>query len=239
MSRSDVLLQDARYLSGQSGGSIADNLMLGTPGSGSISDKLSALGLEPPPNLLTKNIGVPNLQRDSSFEANILANWSQSGPAVFTIEAGKGPTHGALVGKLTANGAGSPQLNPADAFKIPIIPAMWGRYVTAYADIKWDSVNAPNTTTRLNLYMLDQALATVVGGAKIGTPFTPSAGAWTRVQNNDNPILEGTYYINVRPIINNAVLNDSIIIDSMFVTIQDENILGGGPHPAYSVYKGE
>lgn len=50
-SLADTFLTDIRVLNVTTGGSIADNIMIAAGGSGSITDRLDALGLEPYPNL--------------------------------------------------------------------------------------------------------------------------------------------------------------------------------------------
>lgn len=47
----DDFLEDIRILNVSSTGSIADNIRIAAGGSGSLADRLSALGLEPYPDL--------------------------------------------------------------------------------------------------------------------------------------------------------------------------------------------
>lgn len=177
-----------------------------------------------------------NLQKQSSFEGDN-SDWVVSGPGTLTFEDDLDAPHGFKVARLQATGAGNPYFHSTDAILVPVTAGDIGQYANVYARMKWDSVNTPNTTVRLNVYFLDASFATVSGGAMIGTPRTLD-NSYQRILNNDNQIPATTAWIEVRPIINNSVTGDAIRVDSVYVDI-GANIPDEGPHPDYRVHASE
>lgn len=178
-----------------------------------------------------------NLQRNSDFSDDALnAEWTgaQSGSVSFPASSG---VSGGKCLRLTTATASNPYALAPPKLWLPISPEMIGQYLTTYGEFQWDSVNTPNTTVRHNIYFYDENLVEL--SARISTPFTPPAAPnWTREQNRNNAIPANTAWAVLRPIINNAVAGDAVLVDRLYATIGSD-IAAGGPHPTWSVHPDE
>ena len=199
--------------------------------SGTIAIALTPAEEAPPPT------GTINLMENSDFsDTGLNAEWTPKQNGSMSTPATSGISGARCIRLESTSTGANPYLEPTGLF-IPVASEQIGQYVTAYAQYKWDSVNTPNSTTRLNITFRDASNAAI--NTKVGSPFAPSASAWTRTQQNNNQIPASTAWIEIRPIINNSVVGDAILVDRIMVVIEPGDHSSSGPFPRWQPAEGE
>jgi len=173
-----------------------------------------------------------NRQRNASFESG-LEYWDTSGPAAISF-----PTdtyqqlYGARVARLrSTSDSATPQMRSTGENRVAIDESEYGLYLNAYANFRWESGTPKGC--RMDVQFLDET-DTVVQ-SNIGTEFTPSAGSWVRILNNDNVIPDPCHEMRLRFVIIDAQTNDSILIEDLYVDV-GTNIHNDGPHPEWALH---
>jgi len=176
----------------------------------------------------------PNALTNGSFD-NGTTDWSILSTDTIAITQDADPSIPAELGdnclRVTAAGGNRMTLQRPTAARVPVQPEWIGQYATMYSWIKW--LTGTPLTIQMNVQRYDAGgalLQTYAGDQRVVTTTE-----YTRLQNNDNLIVDGTAFLSVlcrTPSNPLSVAGDQYSVAGVYLVIGD-NIIDTGPHPPY------